>query len=99
MIAVEDDQGGDNNYIPDVLGGLAYNNGTFGAALIGAYDESVGDGAVKARIDAKFGKFQAFLMGGWSSNGIELGRSRDAFQPLRQLGWRLGVWGGMSPQT
>ena len=79
--------------MPDVLGGLAYNNGTFGAALIGAYDESIGEGAVKARIDGKFGKISAFLMGGWSSNGSDFGRRRDAFEPLRQLGWRLGCVG------
>ena len=85
-----------SNYTPDVLGGIAYNNGTFGAALIGAYDESVSDGAIKARIDGKFGKVSAFLMGGWSSNGSDSQGVETASNHFANWGGDWAVWGGLS---
>jgi hypothetical protein len=86
-IALEDDGGqssdrfnngvfnaaADGDYIPDVVGGVSYDGGAFGAALIGAYDSSMEEGAIKLRADATFGRVKGFLMGAWSSNGNETG--------------------------
>ncbi|MGN6548651.1 MAG: porin [Pararhizobium sp.] len=63
-----------NDYIPDVIAGVSYDNGTFGIAAVGAYDSSLEEGAVKLRADAKLGRFTAFLMGAYSTNGDETGQ-------------------------
>ncbi|MGN6548652.1 MAG: porin, partial [Pararhizobium sp.] len=62
-----------NDYIPDVIAGVSYTTGAFGGAIVGAYDSSLEEGAIKARVDAKVGRFQAFLMGAYSTNGNETG--------------------------
>jgi len=98
VIALEDDNAGSDdgngNYIPDVSAGLAWKGGAFGAAIIGAYDESLGEGAVKARVDATFGRVSAFLMGGWSSNGDETGLYADGGSVTSGGSNHFATWGG-----
>ncbi len=100
VIAAESEGGADSNggsnYIPSLLGGLSYDNGAFGGALIGAYDDVAGEGAIKARLDAKFGMFQAFLMGGWSSNGSDSAGLEQGSNHFANWGGDWAVWGGVS---
>jgi len=85
----------EGNYIPDVIAGLGYKGGAFGLAVVGAYDESLGDGAVKVRADATFGRVSAFLMGGWSSNGDETGEHGCTVSSVTSCGSNhYAVWGG-----
>ena len=87
---------GAGDYVPSVLGGLAYSNGTFGGAVIGAYDDLTHDGAIKARVDAKVGKFSAFLMGGWSTSGSNSGGFEVPSNQFARWGGDWAVWGGLS---
>ena len=100
VIAAETDGGvgrdGAGDYVPSVLGGLAYSNGTFGGAVIGAYDDLTHEGAIKARVDAKFGKFSAFLMGGWSTSGSNSGGFEVPSNQFARWGGDWAVWGGLS---
>ena len=100
LIAAETDGGvgrdGAGNYVPSLLAGLAYDNGTFGGAVIGAYDDLTHEGAVKARIDAKFGMVSAFLMGGWSTNGSCSEGYEVASNSFAKWGGDWAVWGGLS---
>ena len=59
-------------YMPNVVGGLGYKAGAFGFKIVGGYDSIVEQGAVKARVDADFGVFTAFLMGGYNTDGSKL---------------------------
>jgi len=99
MVSVQDDRGAalttnaggttiyDNghDYAPDAVAGLGYAAGDFKFRVVGGYDESMEEGAVKARIDGTFGQFNAFLMGAWSSSGA----SANAFAP----GDTYAAWG------
>ena len=71
-----------DHYAPDVVAGLGYSTGTLGFKLVGGYDSIVEEGAIKARVDAKFGGVEAFLMGGWNTDGDKLnkyaGTNQDA---------------------
>ena len=100
VIAAETDGGvgrdGAGDYVPSVLGGLAYNNGTFGGAVIGAYDDLTHQGAVKARVDGKFGKVSGFLMGGWSTNGSWSDGYEVPSNQFARWGGDWAVWGGLS---
>ncbi|MGN6551077.1 MAG: porin [Pararhizobium sp.] len=107
-LAVEDDNGGsndseirggitynDNDYIPDVVAGVGYKAGAFGLAVVGAYDSSLEEGAIKARGDVTIGKIQAFLMGAWSSNGNETGQHGCTVSSITSCGSNhFAVWGG-----
>jgi hypothetical protein len=98
-ISVQDDRGAaigasrggttiyDNghDYAPDVVGGVGYTMGDFAFKVVGGYDESEEEGAVKARVDGTFGQFSAFVMGAWSSSG----NLTNAFAP----GDSYGAWG------
>jgi hypothetical protein len=59
----------DRDYVPNVVGGLGYTGGAFGLRVVGGYDAAVEEGAIKARLDASFGGFSAFVMGGWNTDG------------------------------
>ncbi|WP_348270993.1 porin [Rhizobium sp. Leaf321] len=77
----------------DVVAGIKYDSGTFAASLVGGYDESEEEGAVKARISGTFGAFSAFLLGGWNSDGDRVNK----YAPGDSEGISWGdwaVWGG-----
>ncbi|NTF96111.1 porin [Rhizobium rhizogenes] len=83
-----------NHYAPDVVGGLGYKTDTFGFRVVGGYDSIVEEGAIKARVDAKFGGVEAFLMGGWNTDGDKLNKYAPAGGG--GLGWGdWAVWGGV----
>ncbi|MFJ6322469.1 MULTISPECIES: porin [unclassified Rhizobium] len=94
-----------NHYAPNAVAGVGYKAGNFGFKVVGGYDSIVEEGAVKARIDADFGVFKAFLMGGWNTDGKKLnqyaGSNLNASAcPVGRgdlCGWGdWAVWGGVS---
>ena len=52
-----------DHYAPDVVAGVGFKSGAWGFKVVGGYDSIVEEGAIKARVDADFGAFSAFLMG------------------------------------
>ena len=85
----------DGDYIPDVLAALGYDGGAWSIGVIGAYDSSLSEGAIKARADVRFGRVSAFLMGGWSSNGDETGEHGCTDYSFTSCGSNhFAVWGG-----
>ncbi|HEY0121699.1 MAG TPA: porin [Rhizobium sp.] len=93
-----------NHYAPDAVAGVGYKSGPWSFKVVGGYDSIVEEGAVKARVDADFGTFSAFVMGGWNTNGDKLnkyaGTNLDssacpADRPAL-CGWGdWAVWGGV----
>ncbi|MGO6748253.1 porin [Rhizobium ruizarguesonis] len=61
-----------DHYAPNGVLGIGYKFDAWGFKVVGGYDSVVGEGAVKARVDADFGAFSAFLMGGWNTDGSKL---------------------------
>jgi hypothetical protein len=99
MVSLEDDGTNDNDIPggasdwPDAVAGIKYDSGTFAASLVGGYDESQEEGAVKARISGTFGAFSAFLLGGWNTDGDSVNK----YAPGDSEGISWGdwaVWGG-----
>ncbi|ENN84198.1 porin [Rhizobium freirei PRF 81] len=68
-----------NHYAPDVVLGAGYKTGAWTLRVIGGYDSVVEEGAIKARVDADFGDFKAFLMGGWNTNGDKLNKYAGSY--------------------
>ncbi|MGV1793283.1 porin [Rhizobium sp. A37_96] len=68
-----------DHYAPDVVLGAGYKTGAWTLRVIGGYDSVVEEGAVKARIDADFGAFKAFLMGGWNTDGDKLNKYAGSY--------------------
>ena len=68
-----------NHYAPDVVLGAGYTTGAWSLRVIGGYDPVVEEGVVKARIDAGFGAFKAFLMGGWNTDGDKLNKYAGSY--------------------
>ena len=98
VISLEDDSTDDDDYMVDVVGGIGYSTGTFGFTVVGGYDQSVEEGAVKARLDGTFGAFSAFVMGGWNSDGDKLNKyaSSNFGGAASGIGWGdWAVWGGL----
>ncbi|MDL2397903.1 porin [Rhizobium mayense] len=94
-----------NHYAPNVVAGAGYKSGIWGVKVVGGYDSIVEEGAIKARVDADFGAFSAFLMGGWNTDGDKLNQyagsnlSEDSCPPGRGdlCGWGdWAAWGGVS---
>ncbi|MFJ6322638.1 MULTISPECIES: porin [unclassified Rhizobium] len=88
-----------NHYLPDVVAGVGYKAGNFGFKVVGGYDSIVEEGAVKARVDADFGVFKAFLMGGWNTNGDKLNKyaSSNGAGPAKTIGWGdWALWTGVT---
>ena len=95
VVGYVNDGSDDGDYIPDVLAGLGYNAGVWSVGVIGAYDSSLEEGAIKARADVQVGKVNAFIMGGWSSNGDETGeRGCTAYSILSCGSNHYATWGG-----
>ncbi|MCZ7448281.1 porin [Rhizobium rhizogenes] len=93
-----------DHYAPNVVAGAGYKAGAWQFRVVGGYDSIVEEGAVKARIDADFGVFSAFLMGGYNTDGKKLnqyaGSNLDASAcPTGRgdlCGWGdWAVWGGV----
>ncbi|MBB3975938.1 hypothetical protein GGQ64_001125 [Rhizobium azooxidifex] len=76
-VSVEDDSDneptvdGDDNYMPDVVGGIGYEAEVFQARFVGAYVDETESGALKLRLDGTFGPVSVFAMGGWNTDGDE----------------------------
>ena len=94
-----------NHYAPDGVLGFGYKTGGFGFKVVGGYDSIVEEGAIKARVDADFGAFTAFLMGGYNTDGDKLNkyagtnldRSACPVNDASKCGWGdWAVWGGGS---
>jgi Porin subfamily len=92
-----------DQYAPDAVAGLGFKSGIWGVKVVGGYDSIVEEGAIKARVDADFGTFSAFLMGGWNTDGDKLnkyasGYVTDGACPVNKeelCGWGdWAVWGG-----
>lgn len=92
-----------DEYAPDAVAGLGFKSGIWGVKVVGGYDSIVQEGAIKARVDADFGTFSAFLMGGWNTDGDKLnkyasGYVTDGACPVNKeelCGWGdWAVWGG-----
>ena len=89
VVSIEDSNNGINagangedssdHYSPDAVAGLGYKVGNFGFKVVGGYDSIVQEGAIKARVDAKFGAFAPFLMAGWNTDGSKLNRYAGSF--------------------
>ncbi len=93
-----------NHYAPDAVAGVGFRSGAWGFKVVGGYDSIAEAGAVKARFDADFGVFTAFLMGGWNTDGSKLNKyagtnvARSACPTGRPdlCGWGdWAVWGGV----
>ena len=97
-----------DHYAPDVVAGAGYKAGNFAFKIIGGYDSIVEEGAIKARVDADFGAFSAFLMGGWNTDGDKLNQYAGSNQNISactapngtvhgaDCGWGdWAVWGGV----
>jgi opacity protein-like surface antigen len=80
-----------NSDFPNVSGGVKFDNGTFLAGVTAGYDESIQEGAVKARLGFKTGGFNAFVMGGWNTDG----NSYNSYAPGTNYGSGIGTigWG------
>ncbi len=88
-----------DHYAPDVVAGAGYKAGNFGFKIVGGYDSIVEEGAIKARADADFGVFKAFVMGGWNTDGDKLNKyaSSNGAGPAKGIGWGdWAVWGGVT---
>ncbi|WP_368518846.1 porin, partial [Rhizobium sp.] len=87
-----------DHYAPDVVAGVGYKAGAWGFKVVGGYDSIVEEGAVKARVDADFGAFSAFLMGGWNTDGDKLNKyaGSNGAGDAAGIGWGdWAVWGGV----
>ncbi len=59
----------DDDYMPDVIAAVGYVTDPFKVRLVGAYDESMEEGAIKLRLDGTIGDLSVFAMGGWNTDG------------------------------
>ncbi len=87
-----------DHYAPDVVAGAGFKSGAWGFKVVGGYDSIVEEGAIKARVDADFGGFSAFLMGGWNTDGDKLNKYAGAngAGDATGIGWGdWAVWGGV----
>ena len=86
-----------DDYMPDLVAGLAWTQGWGGFSIVGGYDSAIEEGAVKGRIDVNATEqLSLFLMAGWSSNdpaGTGLGNIH-ANNWYAQWNGDYGIWGG-----
>jgi hypothetical protein len=88
-----------DHYAPDAVLGFGYKAGAWSFKVVGGYDSIVEEGAIKARVDADFGGFSAFLMGGWNTDGDTLNKyaGSNGGGDASGIGWGdWAVWGGAS---
>jgi len=89
VLSLEDFADAGNDYIPNIVGGVGYAGESFKARVLGGYDSSLEEGAIKARLDGDFGSFSAFVMAGWNTNG-------DFRNDYATWDGDWAVWGGAS---
>ena len=89
VFSLEDFVDAGNDYVPNMVGGIGYENDAFQARLLGGYDSSLEEGAIKARLDGSFGGFSAFVMAGWNTEG-------DFRNDYATWDGDWAVWGGFS---
>ena len=89
IVSLEDDNGQNANYIPDVVVGAKYAAGDFSITGVAGYDESQKAVAGKLRVDGKAGDLSGFLMVGYGDNTPTTSR----FKPW---GGKWAIWGGAS---
>jgi hypothetical protein len=82
-----------NDYVPNVVAGVSYSAETFGVAVVGGYDDTADAGAIKGRLDGKFGALSVFVMGAWNTDGGKI----HAFAPGDgYASWGdWAAWGGL----
>ena len=83
---------------PNVAAGIKYDTGTFMAGVTGGYDESADAGAVKARLNAKFGGLNLFVMGGYNTDGGNI-RNYNSYAPGTNFGDGAIGWGDWAVWT
>ena len=89
ILSLEDFADAGNDYVPNIVAGLGYETDAFTARLLGGYDSSLEEGALKARLDGTFGSFSAFVMAGWNTEG-------DFRNDYATWDGDWAVWGGVS---
>jgi hypothetical protein len=100
-VALEEGSGGSVilDYMPHVVGGVAYKGGWGGVSVVGGYDSRLDEGAVKGRIDVNATEqLSLFLMAGYSTNdpaGTGIGNV-NANNYYAQWNGDWAVWGGGS---
>jgi hypothetical protein len=83
-----------DHYAPDGVVGFGYTTKAFGFKVVGGYDSEVQEGAIKARLDANIAGVQAFVMGGWNTDGDKI--NKYAADNGNGVGWGdWAVWGGV----
>jgi hypothetical protein len=102
FVGIEDDGENRRDHIeassdfPNVTGGVKYDNGTIMVGIDAGYDESVEEGAIKAKIAGTFGAFSAFVMGGWNTDGDSYNNYAPQISGTDE-GWGdYALWGGAS---
>ncbi|SFB58598.1 Porin subfamily protein [Rhizobium sp. NFR07] len=101
FVALEDDGQNDDD-VPghasdwvNVSGGVKYDTGTLMIGLTGGYDESMEEGAIKAKISGNFGAFNAFVMGGWNTDGDSFNDYAPEVAGTDGEGWGdYALWAG-----
>ncbi len=76
-------------YIPNIASGLRYDGDDFALTFIGGYDSAAEQGAFKARLDARLGRFASFAMAAVSTDG-----NFENFYANWNGDWAL--WGGLA---
>jgi hypothetical protein len=89
VLSLEDFASADNDYVPNIVGGIGFAGESFKARLVGGYDASLEEGAIKARLDGEFGGISAFVMAGWNTQG-------DFRNDYAQWDGDWAVWGGFA---
>nr|WP_316653385.1 porin [uncultured Gellertiella sp.] len=80
--------GPDDDYVPNLTAAVTYSAGDFGFSAAAGYDERASAGAIKARVDGKFGAVSAFLMAGYNTGDT----------PNHYAAWNgdWALWAGLS---
>lgn len=89
ILSLEDFPDAGNDYVPNIVAGVGYEGETFKARVLGGFDSSLEEGAIKARLDGTFGGISAFVMAGWNTEGA----FRNDYATW-DGDW--AVWGGVS---
>ncbi|WP_137156231.1 porin [Rhizobium sp. FKL33] len=82
-----------NDYVPNFIGGVSYSADTFGVAVVGGYDDTADAGAIKGRVDGKFGGLSVFVMGAWNTDGDKIHAYAPGDGYVSWGDW--AAWGGV----
>jgi hypothetical protein len=90
----DDTPGGASDWF-NVSGGVKYDTGTIMLGVTAGYDESAEEGAIKAKISGNFGAFNAFVMGGWNTDGDSFNDYAPEVSGTDGEGWGdYALWAG-----